>query len=148
MKKKQRIISCLFVITLISQVGGGESWIDYDNIKKIMPGSSRNEVISTLGEPILVLASSEDDNTVYLFYNYHIKNYETKRGLGKNDENRTMAKERTTLIKFIFIDDSLESWEEDKMTLSMSKKRVSPGGGSFLSYFSLLLNLILLIKII
>ncbi|SVC38260.1 uncharacterized protein METZ01_LOCUS291114, partial [marine metagenome] len=51
MKKKQRIISYLFVITLISQVGGGESWIDYDNIKKIMPGSSRNEVISTLGEP-------------------------------------------------------------------------------------------------
>ena len=147
MKKKQRIISCLFVITLISQVGGGESWIDYDNIKKIMPGSSRNEVISTLGEPILVLASSEDDNTVYLFYNYHIKNYETKRGLGKNDENRTISKERTTLIKFIFIDDSLESWEEDKMTLSMTNNKKA-AGGSFLHYFSLLLNLILLIKII
>ena len=148
MKKKQRIISYLFVITLISQVGGGESWIDYDNLKKIMPGSSRNEVISTLGEPVLVLASSEDDNTVYLFYNYHIKNYKTKKSLGKNDENRTISKERTTLIKFIFIDDSLESWGEDKMTLSMAKKQASPGGGSFLSYFSLLLNLILLIKII
>ena len=112
-----------------------------------MPGSSRNEVISTLGEPILVLASSEDDNTVYLFYNYHIKNYKTKRGLGKNDENRTIAKERTTLIKFIFVDDSLESWEEDKMTLSMTNNKKA-AGGSFFHYFSLLLNLILLIKII
>ena len=147
MKKKQRIISYLFVITLISQVGGGESWIDYDNLKKIVIGSNRNEVISTLGEPVLVLASSEDDNTVYLFYNYHIKNYKTKKGLEKNDENRTISKERTTLIKFIFIDDSLESWEEDKMTLSLSTNKKS-SGGSFLHYFSLLLNVILLIKII
>ena len=148
MKKKQRIISYLFVITLISQVGGGESWIDYDNLKKIVLGSNRNEVISTLGEPILVLESSEDDNTIYLFYNYHIKNYKAKKGLEKNDENRTISKERTTLIKFVFIDDSLESWGEDKMTLSMAKNKASPGGGSFLSYFSLFLNLILLIKII
>ena len=148
MKKKQGIILYILVITFLSQVFGGESWIDYNSLKKIGPGSNRAEVISALGEPILVLASSEDDHTVYLFYNYHIKNYETKRGLGKNDENRTISKERTTLIKFIFIDDSLESWEEDKMTLSMAKKQVSPGGGSFLSYFSLLLNLILLIKII
>ena len=148
MKKKQGIILYILVITFLSQVFGGESWIDYNSLKKIVPGSNRNEVISTLGEPILVLASSEDDNTIYLFYNYHIKNYKTKKGLEKNGENRTISKERTTLIKFIFIDDSLESWGEDKMTLSMAKKQVSPGGGSFLSYFSLLLNLILLIKII
>ena len=147
MKTKQGIILCLLTITLLSKVYSGEAWIDYNNLEKIELGESRKKVISTLGEPLLILASSEDDNTVYLFYNYHIKKYQTKKNDKKNDLKRTIAQERTTLIKFIFIDDGLESWEEDKMTLSMASNKKS-SGGSFLSYFSLLLNVILLIKII
>jgi len=147
MKTKQAIISYILVITLLSRVLGGESWIDYNNLKKIMLGSNKDEVVSTLGEPLLILASAEDDHTVYLFYNYHIKKYQAKKEVKKNEVNRTVSQERTTLIKFIFVDDSLESWEEDKMTLSMTNNRKS-AGGSFVHYFSLLLNLILLIKII
>ena len=78
MKTKQGIILCLLTITLLSKVYSGEAWIDYNNLEKIELGESRKKVISTLGEPLLILASSEDDNTVYLFYNYHIKKYTNK----------------------------------------------------------------------
>ena len=124
-----------------------ESWIDYGNLSKIELESNMEDVISSLGEPVLILGSSEYDNTMYLFYNYHIKNYNTKHG-SLDNKTRHVDKERTTLIKFTFVDDSLVSWEEDKMTLSMSTVKNGKRNSSFLSYFSLLLNLVLLIKII
>ena len=124
-----------------------EPWIDYDDIAKIELGSNKEDVVSSLGEPVLVLGSSEDDNTLYLFYNYHIKSYNKTQG-SIEDKMRHIDKERSTLIKFTFVDDSLVSWDEDKMTLSMSTVKNRKKNSSFLSYFSLLLNLVLLIKII
>ena len=139
-----------------------EPWIDYDDISKIELGSNKEDVISSLGEPILVLGSSEYDNTIYLFYNYHVKNYTitTKKSLSDrlsasdttnvdlDDKIRNTKIERSTLMKFTFVDDGLVSWEEDKMTLSMSAGKNGTKNTTFLSYFSLLLNLVLLIKII
>jgi outer membrane protein assembly factor BamE (lipoprotein component of BamABCDE complex) len=124
-----------------------EPWIDYNGVSKIELGANKEDVISSLGEPVLILASSEYDNTMYLFYNYHIKSYNKTKG-SLDDEVRNINKERSTLIKFTFVDDSLVSWEEDKMTLSMSTAKNGKRNSSFLSYFSLLLNLVLLIKII
>ena len=124
-----------------------EPWIDYDSMSKIELGANKEDVISSLGEPMLILGSSEYDNTLYLFYNYHVKSYNAKHG-SLDNKKRHVDKERTTLIKFTFTDDSLVSWEEDKMTLSMSTAKNGKRNTSFLSYFSLLLNLILLIKII
>ena len=90
---------------------------------------------------------SEYDNTVYLLYNYKIKQFEISGGnidLGsKNYKNS-----RSILLKLTFVDDKLMSWEEDKVTLSMATHKPKKGGGIIFQYFSLLLNLILLIKII
>ena len=124
-----------------------EPWIDYDDISKIELGSGKEDIISSLGEPILMLGSSEYDNTMYLFYNYHVKSYNKTHG-SVDEKTRHMDEERITLIKFTFVDDGLVSWEEDKMTLSMSTAKNGKKNTTFLSYFSLLLNLILLIKIV
>ena len=121
-----------------------EPWIDYDSISKIELGANKEDVISSLGEPVLILGSSEFDNTLYLFYNYHVKSYNAKHG-SLDGKKRHVDKERTTLIKFTFVDDNLVSWEEDKMTLSMSTANNGGKNSSLLSYFSLLLNLILLV---
>ena len=124
-----------------------ETYIDYDGLSKIELNMNKDVVVSVLGEPVLVLADSEYDNTIYLLYNYKIKQFNLN-GDSIDLGTRNYKNARSTLLKLTFVDDELISWEEDKMTLSMAKKKTSPGGGSFLSYFSLLLNLILLIKII
>ena len=147
--KNYMLIICIYMLVFgsFSVLFATESWIDYNNLSKIELGSNMEDVISSLGEPVLMLASSEYDNTIYLFYNYHIKSYNKTKG-SLDDEARNINKERSTLIKFTFVDDSLVSWEEDKMTLSMSTAKNGKRNSSFLSYFSLLLNLVLLIKII
>ena len=147
--KNYMLIICIYMLVFgsFSVLFATESWIDYNNLSKIELGSNMEDVISSLGEPVLMLASSEYDNTIYLFYNYHIKSYNKTKG-SLDDKARNINKERSTLIKFTFVEDSLVSWEEDKMTLSMSTAKNGKRTSSFLSYFSLLLNLVLLIKII
>ena len=138
----------MLVLGSFSLLFAAESWIDYSNLSKIELGSNMEDVISSLEEPVLILGSSEYDNTMYLFYNYHIKNYNAKHG-SLDYKTRHVDKERTTLIKFTFVDDNLVSWEEDKMTLSMSTViNGKKNNSTFLSYFSLLLNLVLLLKIV
>ena len=147
--KKYLLIICIYMVVFCcsSVLLAIEPWIDYDDILKIELGANKEDVISSLGEPVLVLGSSEYDNTVNLFYNYHIKSY-NKINDSIKDKTRHIDKERSTLIKFTFINDSLVSWEEDKMTLAMASANNGKKSSSFLSYFSLLLNLVLLIKII
>ena len=147
--KNYMLIICIYMLVFgsFSVLFATESWIDYNNLSKIELGSNMEDVISSLGEPILMLGDSEYYNTLYLFYNYHVKSYNTTHG-SIDDKTRHIDKERSTLIKFTFVDDSLVSWEEDKMTLSMSTVKNGKKNSSFLSYFSLLLNLVLLIKII
>ena len=149
MMKKYLLIICTYMMLsdCSSALIAAEPWVDYNSISKIELDSNMENVISSLGEPVLILGDSEYDNTMYLFYNYHIKNYNAKHG-SLDYKTRHVDKERTTLIKFTFVDDSLVSWEEDKMTLSMSTVKNGKRNSSFLSYFSLLLNLVLLIKII
>ena len=123
-----------------------ETYIDYDGLSKIELNMNKDNVVSVLGEPILVLADSEYDNTIYLLYNYKIKQFNLKGdniALGPRNYKNT----RSTLLKLTFVDDELISWEEDKATLSMAGGK-TPSGNSFLHYFSMLLNIILLIKII
>ena len=135
----------LFIFGCSSGLNSSESWIDYNGISKIEIGMSRHDVASILGEPILILANTEYDNTVYIFYNYHIKRYKLA-GDSINYDSRVNGGERTTLLKFTFVDESLSSWEEEKITLSMAVSG-NKGTSSLLKYFSLLVNLIVLIKI-
>ena len=135
----------LFISGCSSGLNSSESWIDYNDISRVKIGMSRDGVATTLGEPILVLADTEYDNTVYVFYNYHIKRYKLE-GDNINSDSRVNSGERATLLKFTFVDESLSSWEEEKITLSMATPK-SAGRGSLMNYFSLLVNLIVLIKI-
>ena len=135
----------LFICGCSSGLNSSESWIDYNDISKIEIGMSRGDISSTLGEPILILADTEYDNTVNVFYNYHIKRYKLA-GDNINSDSRVNSGERTTLLKFTFVDGSLSSWEEEKIILSMATPN-GAGTGSLMKYFSLLVNLIVLIKI-
>ena len=135
----------LFIFGCSGGLNSSESWIDYNDISKIEIGMSRDGVATVLGEPILILADTEYDNTVYVFYNYHIKRYKLD-GDNINSDSRINSGERTTLLKFTFVDGSLSSWEEEKITLSMATPG-NKGPSSLLKYFSLLVNLIVLIKI-
>jgi len=135
----------LFISGCSNGLNSSEAWVDYNDISKIKIGMSREDVATTLGEPILILADTEYDNTAYLFYNYHIKRY--KLGEGKiNTDSRVNFGERATLLKFTFIEGTLSSWEEEKITLSMATSKEATAG-SFLKYLSLFVNLIVLIKI-
>ena len=135
----------LFIYGCSGGLNSSESWIDYNDISKIEIGMSRGDISSTLGEPILILADTEYDNTVNVFYNYHIKRYKLD-GDSINSGSRINSGERTTLLKFTFVDGSLSSWEEEKITLSMATPN-GAGTGSLIKYFSLFVNLIVLIKI-
>ena len=137
----------LFIYGCSGGLNSSEAWIDYNDISNIEIGMSRDGVASTLGEPILMLADAEYDNTVYVFYNYHIKRYKLD-GNNINSGIRVGQGERSTLLKFTFVDGSLSSWEEEKIVLSMATRENASPGGSLIKYFSLLLNLIVLIKII
>ena len=135
----------LFISGCSNGLNSSEAWIDYNDISKIKIGRSIEDVATTLGDPILILADTEYDNTAYLFYNYNIKRY--KLGEGKiNTDSRVNFGERATLLKFTFIEGTLSSWEEEKITLSMATSKEATAG-SFLKYLSLFVNLIVLIKI-
>ena len=123
-----------------------EPVIDYQLLSQIELNMNQTEVVKVLGEPLLILADTEFDNGTYLFYNYSIKQYNTKKGeIVAQSRNRQY--ERKTLLKFTFIDEELTSWQEDKTTLAMSNTASRSGRNTLLQYFSLILNLILIIKI-
>ena len=131
----------------LARENSSEYWIDYDAVSKISIGITKEETVSILGEPLIIFADTEDgDNSTFLYYNYRIKSYTiNNQAIDKNKRN--IGEERMTLIKFTFFDDILVSWEEDKMTLGMSKG-INKQSSTFSHYFSLLLNVILLIKIL
>ena len=59
-KIKTIIILGLLTIGCSSKIISSETWIDYDDVSKISLGASQNKVVSTLGEPILILADHDD----------------------------------------------------------------------------------------
>ena len=146
-------ILILLLSNCLARENSSEYWIDYDAVSKISIGITKEETVSILGEPLIIFADTEDsDNSAFLYYNYRIKSYTiNNQAIDKNKlidkMKRDFKGERITLIKFTFFDDELVSWEEDKMTLGMSKG-INKQSSTFSHYFSLLLNVILLIKIL
>ena len=150
-KIKTIIILSLLTIGYSSKIISSETWIDYDDVSKISLGESQNKVVSTLGEPILITADDDDDlNIIYLYYNYNVKRYLSNKTNSDGEDVRAGRFERKTLLKFTFEEDELIGWEEDKLTLSsaMSKMQEGRKSTSMLSYISLLLNLILIVKVL
>ena len=142
MQNKIKIAAVLLIILCgcSHQSRSSESWVDYDHMSKINIGLSQEELKKTLGEPVLVLGDNEsDENTIYLFYNYHVKRY-----LLKSNE-RDPQFERNVLIKFTFVEDELISWDEDNLTLNMAHSNRS--STALIKYVNLLINLILLVAV-
>ena len=150
-KIKTIIILGLLTIGCSSKIISSETWIDYDDVSKISLGASQNKVVSTLGEPILITADDDDDlNIIYLYYNYNVKRYLSNKTNSDGEDVRAGRFERKTLLKFTFEEDELIGWEEDKLTMSSAMSNMQKGGksASMLSYISLLLNLILIVKVL
>ena len=153
MKNKIKTIIILGLLTIgcSSKIISSETWVDYDDVSKISLGESQNKVVSTLGEPILITADDDDDlNIIYLYYNYNVKRYLPNKTNSDGEDVRAGRFERKTLLKFTFEEDELIGWEEDKLTMSSAMSKMQEGGKStsMLSYISLLLNLILIIKVL
>ena len=150
---KQKLFNIYFIILAIIFAGCGsytkssESWVDYDSLPNIKVGLSQQEIMSLLGEPLIILGDNDDsDNTVYLFYNYNVKRYLPIKDNKSEVKVRDIANERTALLKFTFHDDALVSWEEDNITLGMANKQTSRGLG-IIKYLNLLINIVLLIAV-
>ena len=143
-----------FIILAIIIAGCGsytkstESWVDYDSLPNIKVGIGQKEIMSILGEPLIILGDNDDsDNTTFLFYNYHVKRYLPIKDNQSEEKVRDIANERNTLLKFTFHDDALVSWEEDNITLGMANKQTSKGIG-IIKYLNLLINIVLLVAVI
>ena len=150
-KIKTIIMLGLLTIGCSSKIISSETWVDYDDVSKISLGESQNKVVSTLGEPILITADDDDDlNIIYLYYNYNVKRYLPNKTNSDGEDVRAGRFERKTLLKFTFEEDELIGWEEDKLTMSSAVSEMQKGGKStsMLSYISLLLNLILIVKVL
>ena len=150
---KQKMFNIYFIILAIIIAGCGsytkstESWVDYDSLPNIKVGIGQKEIMSILGEPLIILGDNDDsDNTTFLFYNYHVKRYLPIKDNQSEEKVRDIANERTTLLKFTFHDDALVSWEEDNITLGMANKQPSRGLG-IIKYLNLLINIVLLITV-
>ena len=80
--KSQVILFCLIIIFIemgFSKNNSSESWIEYDDIAQISIGLTKEECSLILGEPLIVLANTEDsDYSSYLYYNYRIKSFSVK----------------------------------------------------------------------
>ena len=150
---KQKMLNIYFIILAII-IGGcathtqsTESWVDYDSLPNIKVGIGQKEIMSILGEPLIILGDNDDsDNTTYLFYNYHVKRYLPIKDNQSEEKVRDIANERNILLKFTFHDDALVSWEEDNITLGMAKGQTS-GGIGIIKYLNLLINIVLLIAV-
>ena len=147
---KQKMFNIYFIILAIIIAGCGsytkstESWVDYDSLPNIKVGIGQKEIMSILGEPLIILGDNDDsDNTTFIFYNYHVKRYLPIKDNQSEEKVRDIANERTTLLKFTFHDDALVSWEEDNITLGMANKQTSRGIG-IIKYLNLLINIVVL----
>jgi len=136
------LIAFSFVFTKSSEL-----YIDYTQLSKININMELNDVLLELGDPILILADSEIDNLTYLFYNYKIKQFNVDNNV-VNLNKRNYNSERQTLIKFTFSNNKLESWTEDKITLSSATQPTNIKRSTLMYYFSLLLNMILILKFV
>ena len=128
-----------------------ETWIQIDDLFKISVGMTSSEVIAVLGEPLFIEMENNDEIIIKkIYYNFRTKEY-IQDGLKKKiipDNESVNAWGRKTSIQFLFIDDRLTEWEEDKLTFSMAIKEKPKPVGFALSLLGLLLNIIIIVQLL
>ena len=106
-----------------------------------------NDVILKLGDPLFVESLGDEDDdiiTTKLYYNFRTKE-SSLNNLNIKNQNVEYSWGRTTMIQFIFVNDQLIAWEEDKLTLAMSTKEKH--NNSIIKYFGLLWKIIITWKV-
>ena len=123
-----------------------EPWISTNDLYEIKVEMTTDEVINKLGDPLIIETILDDDIIITNFvYSFRTKVYD-KNILEESDTNISELPQkwgRITNIQFVFTDDKLTSWEEDKLTLSMAEKE-PPSNGSSFQIFNFLLNVIVI----
>ena len=123
-----------------------EPWISTNDLYEIRVEMTTNDVINKLGDPMIIETILDDGEIITNFvYSFRTKVYD-KDLLEENGTNISELPQKwgqTTNIQFVFTDDKLTSWEEDKLTLSMAEKE-SPSNGSFFQMFNFLLNIVVI----
>ena len=123
-----------------------ENWIGADDLYNININMATKNVKNKLGEPLFIESSIDDDIIIIKYiYSFRTKEYD-KELLEKNDNNISNLSYvwgRTTNVQFIFNDDKLISWEENKLTLSQASQ-LSKNNGSLFNTFNLLLNIVVI----
>ena len=123
-----------------------EPWIGIGDLYNITIDMTTEDVKNQLGDPLFIEAINDDDVIITKFiYAFRTKEYdrEVLRGGKVNVDNLSFMWGRTTNIQFVFEDDKLISWEEDKLTLSMSENRLEKEKSSF-GVFNMLLNIVVI----
>ena len=152
MLKKIKMVGLFFCYLLFQTFGFSdnrseiEPWINTNDLYGIKIEMSTNEVINKLGDPLIIETILDDDMVITNFvYSFRTKAYDKKilEGDATNVSELSPKWGRTTNIQFVFTDDKLTSWEEDKLTLSMAEKE-PPSNGSSFQIFNFLLNVIVI----
>jgi len=123
-----------------------EPWISTNDLYEIKIEMTTNEVINKLGDPLILETILDDDIIITNFiYSFRTKVYDKNvlEESGVNISELPQKWGRITNIQFVFTDDKLTSWEEDKLTLSMAEKE-PPSNGSSFQIFNFLLNVIVI----
>ena len=123
-----------------------EPWINTNDLYGIKIEMSTNEVINKLGDPLIIETMLDDDMVITNFvYSFRTRAYDKKtlEGDATNVSELPQKWGRATNIQFVFTDDKLTSWEEDKLTLSMAVKNPDSNASTF-QIFNFLLNVVVI----
>ena len=148
-----RILICRFcfyfslLITIaFSDSDSMEAWIGADDLYKIDINMTTEGVKSVLGDPLFIESAIDDDIIITKYiYSFRTKEYnkEEIENNGKSQSGLAYSWGRNTNIQFVFHDDLLVSWEEDKLTLSQTVK-LSNDGISIFGILNVLLNIVVI----
>ena len=123
-----------------------ETWIGADDLHKIDINMTTESVRGVLGDPLFIESALDDDIVITKYiYSFRTKEY-NKEELGNNGKNQSglaYSWGRNTNIQFVFDDDLLVAWEEDKLTLSQTVK-LSNGDKSIFGILNILLNIVVI----
>ena len=123
-----------------------EPWISTNDLYEIKIEMTTKDVINKLGDPLILETILDDDIIITNFiYSFRTKVYDKNvlEESGVNISELPQKWGRITNIQFVFTDDKLTSWEEDKLTLSMAEKE-PPSNGSSFQIFNFLLTVIVI----
>ncbi len=148
-----RILICRFcfyfalLITVAFSDGDSiETWIGADDLYKIDINMTTEGVRSVLGDPLFIESALDDDILITKYiYSFRTKEYnkEAFENNGNDQSGLTHSWGRYTNIQFLFNDDMLIAWEEDKLTLSQTVK-LSDDGVSMFGILNILLNIVVI----